>query len=259
MKNFYFFFSLILFISCSKNEPENSNVDPLPSEMIITRSNGTLYNSYSFQYDNNKLVNISFTNSDSEDAGNTELLYTDNLLLKINRYDRNDILQEYTELLYDSNSRLEKFTSYRMNQNEAFKNVLSYNTDKNITQTAYSGDFDSQTELVGETFFTLDSNSNFIKVKTANYQIDYEYDSENNVFKNLIAREVLNIIGKLNGLNGPLNRGGMNNVTSYEWSNDSLSDHIDLNYKYNSKSYPTSRTEFNPEFGEGLNTEYKYN
>lgn len=253
MRKLFLIFSLSLIIACSKDEPE-PQIDPLPSQLITTRSDGTYYGSRTYKYDDNKLVSIIFNNSESENSNHAELIYSDNVLMEINRYDGNDNLRENIILNY-TNNRLEEYTYFIIDQNTANKIVVDYPTDNTIIQTTYAGDFDNQTEFIGETVLIRDANFNITEVKTADYHISYNYDSKNGVFKNLVARDILNLIGKLNG---PLNRGGMNNATSYEWSNNSVSDHIDLNYEYNDKSYPITRIEFSPEFGEGLNTLYKY-
>lgn len=256
MKKFYFILSVLFLIACSKDQTVESKTDQLPGKSVITHSDGSFFASKTFIYDNNRLINIVFSNAQAENAGYAELIYTDDLLIKINQFDKNDNLTEYTELKYDSNNRLEQYTIYRNEDNTAFKNVLEYNSNNTITNTSYSGDIDNQTDIAGLVTYTLDSNHNITKIQTSGYQIVYEYDSKNGVFKNLVARDVLNLMGKLDWV---VNRGGMNNAISYEFSNQQVTDHIDLNYTYNNNSYPSSVIEVSTEFGEGRHTEYIYN
>lgn len=256
MKNFYLIFSLLLLIACSKDQSVDSKVELLPGKSIISYNDGSFFASKTFSYDNNRLIKIAFSNAEAENAGYAELIYNDDLLIKINQFERNDNLKEYIELKYDSNNRLEQYTIYRNAENKAYKNVVEYNSDYTIVITRYSGDFDNQTEMWDLMTFTLDANHNITKIQTSGYQIVYEYDSKNGVFKNLVARDVLNIMGKLDW---SLNRGGMNNALSYQFSNNQVTENIDLNYTYNNDSYPSSVIEFSIEFGEGLHSEYIYN
>lgn len=256
MKNFYLFFSVILLIACSKDQPVESKVGLLPGKSVTTYSDGTFLGSKTFSFDNNKLVNVAFSTAESENRGSAELIYTDDHLMKINQFDESDNLKEYIELKYDINNRLEQYIIYRNADNTAYKYVLEYNSENIITITSYSGDYNNQTEIAGLVTYTLDTNHNITKIQTSGYQIVYEYDSKNGVFKNLVARDVLNILGKLDWV---VNRGGMNNAISYEFSNGQVTDYIDLNYTYNNNSYPSSVIESSPEFGEGRHTEYIYN
>lgn len=256
MKNLYLIFSALLFIACSKNETTASKDGLLPGKSITTRSDGSFFGSKTFTYNDNKLINISFSNAESENAGYAELKYTDELLTRINQFDNSDNLKEYIELKYDANNKLEQYTVYKADQNKAFKILLEYNSNNTVKTTTYSGNIDSQTQMMAVVTYTLDSQSNIIKIETADYQIVYEYDSKNGVYKNLVARDVLNLIGRLHGT---LDRGGMNNAISYEFSNAQVTDHIDLNYTYNDKSYPNSLVEVSNEFGEGQHIEYIYN
>lgn len=256
MKNIYFIFSLLLLASCSKNEPVNPDVELLPSKSITSHNNGEFFGSKVFTYNDNMLTKVSFSNAENENAGYAELQYSNQLLVRIDQFDKDGNLKEYLELSYDSDNNLEEYTIYKNAQNRAFKNIVAYGSNNSINVSTFTGDFETQTEESGEVAYTLDANGNIIKIQTAQYQIDYEYDSKNGIFKNLVARDVLNLIGRLHGA---LNRGGMNNAISYEFSNNQVTDHIDLNYTYNEMAFPNLSVEVSPEFGEGMHTEYIYN
>ncbi|MCH4822091.1 hypothetical protein ML462_02810 [Gramella lutea] len=258
MKNIYLILSLFFFIACSETDenPEIQEVDTLPSKIVTSTKNGNFFGSKTMYYDGNQVKNISFSNAQELSAGSVDLMYTDGLLTRINQFDGDGVLFQVFDLEYNSDKRLEEYTVSRNAENWASKKILDYNSENTIEISNYNGDLEEQDEFVGLITYTRDSNNNITKVVTSDYQIVYEYDDKNGIFKNAEARDVLNLLGLLNG---PLNRGGMNNAISYTFSNGRVTDHINLEYTYNSNSYPTSVVQMSPEFGEGQKLEFIYN
>ena len=258
MKNIFLILSILLFVACSESDenPIGSEAETLPSKIVTSRSDGSFFGSKTMYYDGNQVRNFSFSNLRNESAGSAELLYTDDLLTKINQFDKNGDLLQVFELSYESGDKLKQYKIIRSSENWVNKKVLEYTSDNTIEISGYIGDLEDQSEFIGLISYTLDSNNNITKIVTPDYQVVYEYDDKNGIFKNVEARDVLNLLGLLNGT---LNRGGMNNAISYTFSNGEVTDHIDLEYTYNSNSYPSSVVQRSPEFGEGQNIEFIYN
>lgn len=258
MKNIYLILSFFLFVACSETDenPGVQEVDTLPSKIVTSMKDGSFFGSKTMYYDENKISNISFTNARSLSAGSVELMYTDGLLTKINQYDDDGLLLQVFDLEYNSEKRLEQYFITRTAENWVNKKVLEYRSGNIIEISNYTGDLEEQNEFVGLITYTFDSNNNITKIVTPDYEVVYEYDDKNGIFKNVEARDVLNLLGLLNGT---LNRGGMNNAVSYTYSNGEITDHINLEYTYNDNSFPASVVQMSPEFGEGQNLEFIYN
>lgn len=244
---------LITILSCSKSESEGISQHLLPKKYTHLY-NGDFLDSATYEYDNNKLMKISYATQYHNSAGSRDFIYENERLLKVNQFDENNLLIEYIELKYNSDNTLEEYIQYNLVENSAIKHILTYNFNSNISVISFTGDFTSQENLQDETTYTLDILKNITKIKGEHYLTIFTYDKKNNPFKNIFAKDILNLIGILHY---GLDRGVVNNCLSYNVTYDNrVTTHVDLIYLYNENSYPKKITYKDPDMSATVEFNY---
>jgi hypothetical protein len=254
----YLFLTVLLCVSCVKEEDVQDPVAPvtqtetptgvtlpsgviLPKSIIKTDTKGDV-SATNYRYTiGNKISNI--------DYGWRNLSYTyNNDLITEQRDSNGDAKTDYT---YDDKGRLiSEVTIYKGDLSSKFKTTYTYNPDETILIQTSVNDLKSNYS----TLYTyskgnlIKSVSTFDELNTKTIQTDtYEYDSSNNLFKNIVGFSKFNFVVNSASNNNPIKRTivrtSVNNVTGvveptiniiYTWE-----------YVYDvTKSYPVEIKQF---------------
>lgn len=174
---------------------ENDGV--LIKKITKTETNGTV-SVIDYKYDGTKLSTILNSNGNSK-----TFTYEEEKVTRIDVEETNSsgMLTYYIELNYDGEQLLST-TKYETSINKAEKNEYVYNPDGTITESKYTGDLTSQTNLYSETVITY-SNGNmvtsyatFSDTVLPDFEQQYEYSLENSIYRNIKGSAILNIIYK---------------------------------------------------------------
>ena len=117
--------------------------------MIWTELDGTS-ETEEFFYDGNNLTSVTV-----DGVLYNSYTYENDLLTKIETYDDNGAIADYTIPEYDTNNQLIVYTVYINSDNQGIRFELTYNTDGTITEKKYLGDLNSQTNLTSETIVII--------------------------------------------------------------------------------------------------------
>ena len=233
----------LLLVNCDNESTDDMPENPEPTQdgVLIKRIDETygvgLTYSIEFNYNENQLIAIS-----DNDGYNSTLEYTDGLLTRLESYDDGD-LQEYITYSYNSNNVLESFSVFfELDGLEglAYRHELSYNSDGTITQEIYRGDHESQTEIHRTIEMDVtNGNINRWNYDSNNGFIEYEFDDQNGMFKNIYAIQVLELSTYSTESTFAFH-GSNNNVTKIVDEDSFSKDEDVFNYSYNEDGYPVS-------------------
>lgn len=237
MKKIFYLFtaSLLVMTSCSNDDKEDTAINNSVLVKKAIMKDGTSSDFFEYSYNGNKLTRISpsFSNNAFID-----FTYNGDLINGSKRYDENKVLLFEMIYEYDSKQRLisEKLLSkfyYSGN-----KRVFVYNSDGTIGYTEFTGDLINQDIIVitgkvwlndqGETIKVEEYKDNVLFSKT-----EYTYDDKNNIFKNILGYNKINLLGDLGKIHNILTckKYNSSDVLAYGYSNK---------YSYNSANYPVS-------------------
>ncbi len=239
LKNIFIYVFCFALFSCntesldasSEKQEENSTDLILLKKIIETEKSGEVITT-NYNYDRSKLTSFS-----SSDNYKTQYTYKNDKIIRVDNY-QNNISFAYTTLEYDSNSKLTSYTAFyhtATNEELADRHVLTYNSDNSVTDKVYKGDYTSQA-IFSHTNTYVFNGTNVIKLYDDNYELLFEHDEKNGVFKNVSAIEVLNIVS--------IDFGGLesnsNNIIKRTENYNNNSEIQTILYTYNDNDYPIS-------------------
>jgi hypothetical protein len=237
MKKFIILTLSALLFSCSSNESQdNSNSGPvLLRKTIVTNSQGTV--TTNFNYNGNKIVNATSSNSEE-----TKYFYTGDLITKTETYN-NNVLFRSVLFSYNSQNELISGVELNHNNNQGTKTTLTYNSNGTITYNMFAGDLISQTGLWGTYTATLTNGEiTSFKNENTNFVETCIYDLKNTTMKNVLGAEKLsNSIGS----GTYRNIGGkFHNLVEQKTTPQTGNQYIfrNIQYTYNSNDYPITGT-----------------
>lgn len=215
----------------------NSSDDSLLlKQMIWTELDGTS-ETEEFFYDGNNLTSVTV-----DGVLYNSYTYENDLLTKIETYDDNGAIVDYTIPEYDTNNQLIVYTVYINSDNQGIRFELTYNTDGTITEKKYLGDLNSQTNLTSETIVIIDNNQLLQENNDNGFSVTYAYDTSNGIFKNISNLQTLNLINV--DFSGFIDS-GQNNILSYtENDNGTVVVPEEYVYTYNSNNYPETSNDY---------------
>lgn len=238
----------MLLNSCSNEENNNAANLVLPKTITYKDQNNKIYQTTAFTYDGNKMVSVSnkFVTIDFVYDGNRivkETQYRDygkSCIEKSYSYS-NDSLKTVTKLL---NGKETRFLYINNGHGAIKKEVYDFDnktgkeskSDENMVLTVLNGNIVKSEYNWGDGYNVI-SNSY------------YEYDTKNNVFKNVTG---LNLLIDQFNFDDEMNLSSANNITRYKVHHiqNSKSTIVFepsgnvMKYEYNSKGYPTKKTTY---------------
>ena len=204
MKKLLYLFLTVLIVACSgedggsnndDNNDDNNEPNLLVSSINYTRlyGSGTQVTEETFTYDGNKIIEVT-TQSEVDgnpvgyNSGQTQFIYANNKISRVNYYDNDTNLTRQMELLYDSQGRLVSQEICDILNNDACDEFIivsySYNDDGSIIVT------EANQEPV---IYQFDNNGNIISVTESEATLELIYDNQKNPFKNITGAS--NILG----------------------------------------------------------------
>lgn len=212
MKKIFFLFSTLLLVltSCSSDEQEPMNPDPivekpdpslpidaiLPVKTMIIGSDGTSVFSSDIVYDGNKIVSIT-----GQDGRAVKYSYVGNFIAKIEetvKTSGNSFIHFTTEYNYDDGKLVNSIQKGTASSTYHYTTRYTYNSDGTVSydhiRTHVSSGAASAYGTIGK--YTL-KDGNLVKEETSNSiygssdVIVYEYDTKNNPFKNVLGFNLL--------------------------------------------------------------------
>ena len=169
-----------------------------------------------------------------------DYIYENDRLVRVNSTYEGE-LDAYTIITYNENDQVAYYILHLIDDN-TFKHVYNYNTDNTIKLEVYIGDLDSQTTLSNS--YTLSyEGSNLLSQVNDEYELSFQYDNKNGIYKNIEQIEVINLVSiDFGGLEGYTN-----NIIDRR-DNDEDEDGNDViiadtyEYIYNENGYPVTAT-----------------
>ncbi|MEP1488088.1 MAG: hypothetical protein ABJK28_06645 [Algibacter sp.] len=240
LKKLLFFTLCISLFACStesSNDDNETNDDLILLKKTIENViDGDTFTT-NYTYDANTLTNIK-----DSDGYETSYTYSDGKLIKYENIENGTILS-YVIISYDSDE-LTSFTEFYTEASglasTALKFNITYNSDNTITEELYSGDHDSQTNLVSTSTIKLIDKEIIIDEWEENEDIyTYEYDNYNSIYKNINNIETI-ILTSRTEFGWPI-YGATKNVTKiieYQEGWNTTEDVFE--YTYNDLDYPSS-------------------
>ncbi|MFL9845087.1 hypothetical protein [Flavobacterium rhizosphaerae] len=228
-----------------KDNSGNENSATLLRKKVETAPDGTQITT-NYQYDGNKLTTVTRSNGTSESYSYVNMDYLSEI-----RYYENGALVRKDAFLYGTGSFTDHITfSYDIDNpanNTAIRSSYAWN-GTTVTVTEYKGDDSSQTENIGTVTLTVTSNNNVVKFQSENKTISYGFDYQNAPLKEMSVYGLLIYADY---------KGGTNNITSVETTQNGTVSHSYNTYTYNNKDYPLTQTHTEPD-GSVYTTEYFY-
>lgn len=238
MKKLLYAFSALalLFASCSGDSDGSSNGSAvLLRKIIATDVSGTMTTDY--HYEGNKILD-GINSNGSKDV----FYYTGNLITKTVFFESGSTTPANEEFItYDSQNRVveTKIYYYYASGNSALKNTYQHNADGTISYERFSGDLNSQNNLVKRGKLFLNATGDVIKVEHYNVSGDllekevYTHDSQNSPFKNVLGFNKLFVYHSM---------GKWNNIVSYGSYNpaNTLTRGYEIDYEFTSANYPSN-------------------
>ncbi len=232
----------ITFLNCStesSGNPDEENMDSTLLKKIVYNKDTDDEYTEIFNYDGNKLTSIDY-------GDNTKNVYTydDNNHLVRDDFFSEGVLEATVILDYNVNEKVATFTETFFEtsglSDRKYKHDITYNNDGTFTDVVSVSYSNAEFESHRTETITLDGGNNISKIKTEDddFQISITYDDKNNMFKNVHAIEVLNILSENEF--GALIYGNTNNMTSYTESGASFNNKETFEFVYNEKGYPIS-------------------
>ncbi|WP_394775588.1 hypothetical protein [Flavobacterium sp.] len=251
MKKILFYYLpllLLLLNSCSTEENKDSTSLILPKKIIYKDQNNKTYQTTTFTYDSNKIVSV------SNEFVSIDFVYDGYRIVKEIQYRDNG--NSYIEKSYSySNDSLKTVTKLLNGKETRF--LYINNGDGSIKKEVYN--FDNKTgkeSKCDEDMVFTHLNGNIVKSEYNwgdSYDVIsnsyYEYDKNNNVFKNVTGLNLL--IDQLDFYN-EINISSVNNITRYrvhhiQGSKSTIVfepfEYV-MKYEYNSEGYPIKKTTY---------------
>ena len=237
MRKLFYAFSVfaVLFASCSSDN-DSSSVESavLLKKVIATDVSGTQTTDY--HYDGNKILDGTRSNGSKQ-----EYYYTGDLITKVAFFESGSTVPANEEFVtYDSQNRVvETKIYYYSSGNSALKNTYQHNADGTVSYERFSGDLNSQNNLVKRGKLFLNTTGDVIKVEHYNVSGDllekevYTHDSQNSPFKNVLGFNKLFVYHSM---------GKWNNIVSYGSYNpaNTLTRGYEIDYEFTSANYPSN-------------------
>jgi len=247
-KSLFYYLPLLLLLlnSCSNDENSDNTTLVLPKKITCKDQNNKIYQTTVFTYDGNKIVNV------SNEFVSIDFVYDGNRIVKeIQSRDNGRI---YIEKLYSyQNDKLHNL-SY---PHRGCEYIYTYDNNT-ITRQIHEGDnkirLDEDTEdiFIGVNGNIVESKYNWENGYDVISSSHYEYDTKNNVFKNVAGLNLL--IDEVNTLDfyDEIHLSSANNITRYkvdyiQGPKSTIvfepSEYV-MKYEYNSKGYPIKKTTY---------------
>ena len=232
------FVAITMMTSCSDDDSSNTN-NPDPSGPLLTKvieTYGDDSQTTFYYYDGNRLTHFG-----SDETTGYDFTYTGDKLTKMELVTDTEEVHYYT-FQYNQEGKLSVLigTQNFTGMVSTVRTEYTHNSNGTISYETYSGDENSQTELV-ETGTIIMENGNVVEV---NYESDGEewtdtftYDNKNAPLKNMHAYEVYALAF----------HGGLNNILTSYYEEDDMQE--TSTYTYNADGYPVTSTDtWNGEF-----------
>ncbi|WP_303319165.1 hypothetical protein Q4Q34_16420 [Flavivirga abyssicola] len=228
LKKLLIFGLCISLFACSSESTdtpdEPTNDSTLLKKTIETYDDEVITTNYT--YDGNKLISVI-----SDDGYKFEYIYENGILVRVNSYVDGE-LDGYTTISYNQNEKIANYILHIINDITE-KYVFTFNSDNTVTESRYIGDLNSQTNFQNTTTYSY-TGENITNLTNTGYELSYQYDNKNGIYKNIHAIEVLNLLsidfGALNG--------NTNNPTSIIDNNNGNIASETFGYTYNESDYP---------------------
>ncbi len=179
------------FTSCSKDDNDSSDsTSSILVKKITTTDNNGHSSSESYVYNGNKIVSM------TEDNGSvTKYTYTGDLITKIEEFDMNGTLNLTTDYNY-INGKLDNSIDKHPAESYYYKTKYTHNEDGTISYDQFRGiPATGAEEEYGATGKYTYKDGNVVKLEVsyygAEYSYIYEYDTQNNPFKNVLGYNLL--------------------------------------------------------------------
>lgn len=238
MKNNILAFIILIILfglsSCSKDESSSADKG---GDVTLVKT--IVYSDYPFMqeytYDGAKLKKLKIDKSGHSGYGDSYYLtfyYTGDLITKIESYDVNNVLGDYTDLKY-SNKQLVETRSY-VGKFLHVKYEYMYNSDGSVGKNVTNYQSDGTVDHIFSSRFYFDSTGNIIKEVTgSNASTVYTYDEKNNPLKNIIGFKEALILEEFE-------YSPNNVVTTISYDGTVQSYKQIHSYEYNDKGFPVS-------------------
>ncbi len=242
---------MLTLISCSKDD---TTTDATINKKPITRTkDGTVY---SYTYDGNKIIQCIDNNADHY-IKKWVYTYTGDLITKEDIY-TNNVLQKSYEHTYENNKIATSIVKdYSTSSIYQSKSVYTYNTDTTVDRQIYSYGTNTWVKSRSVKYTILNGHITIEKILgttdgSPSYTTVFEYDTKNNVFKNVLGFDKL--IYKTDNERDDTKFNTINNITKY-YSTPSYGE-LNFTFNYDTDGYPISKTWYN---GNSISTEtYTY-
>ncbi|WMI69042.1 hypothetical protein [Mangrovimonas sp. YM274] len=221
--------------SCSSDSSDSDSQIPQETghlkQITWTFTDGEIY-SETLSYDGDKLISI-----EDSDGWKFKYIYENDMLIRINELNDSGIVTTYTLLEYDVENRLSSYTAYISSISEEWGWDLTYNEDGTVSESSYEKSFNGSMLGEQESTIVLD-NGQITGYYADGYNFNYEYDSNNGIYKNISHIEILNLMDR--SFQGYF-ESGLNNLTKItaNYGGEGYDREV-YEYSYNSNNYPAT-------------------
>ena len=220
--------------SCSKDESNSAD-----NSGDVTLVKTIVYSDYPFMqeytYDGAKLKKLRIDKSGHSGYGDSyyyTFYYTGDLITKIESYDLNNVLGDYTDLKY-SNKRLVETRSY-IGKFLHVKYEYTYNSDGSVGKNVTNYQSDGTVDHVFSSKAYFDSTGNIIKEVTGtNASTIYMYEEKSNPLKNIVGFKEALILEEFEFSTN-------NVVTTIDYNGTVQTYKETRSYEYNTEGFPVS-------------------
>lgn len=241
MKNLYFIFLTLIFVSCSNDEEGNSNSGLLKTIVTYGVTNfGTQTYKYDevnlFYRENNKIDYVTVKNYSVNSTGNIPTIkyhYTGDLITSKERFYQNDPVSSASDYFeYDNQNRVTKYKRYHNLPYNEF--TYNYLPNGDILETYYVQDGLNFTPAFSNNF-TFDANHNLISRSLVNY----EYDNKLSPTYGILGLDKIYYIEKLS--DDDFYPTYFNNIVYQKDTNNGTLIEVNSTYEYNSNNKPIKK------------------
>ncbi|WP_298553404.1 hypothetical protein [uncultured Algibacter sp.] len=231
---FLLFILCATFFACStessndKDDDEETTDNTLLKKIVYNKGTIDEY-SETFSYDGNKLVSVDYGGGSF-----TDYLYENGNLVRVNST-IDGVVDAYTIITYNEDDKIGSYILHIIDNN-TFRYEFTHNSNNTIKLDAYIGDLNSQTTLSRTNLISYDGKNIISQVNDDDddYELIFEYDNKNGVFKNVEQMEVINLVS--------IDFGGLEGFTE-NIKERTDNDFVDIyketyDYTYNENGYP---------------------
>ena len=239
---FYLFLFAILCYSCDSDSTdvmEDSSGELLIKQIKFISEYPEDDEVITYNYNGNRLVDRRRMDGSIMD----EYMYENDKLSRINFYEEDEpnVVRAFTTFTYDGDGKLVEYVVHSINQFGnvfAVKSVLTNNADgTQIGRQQFTGNLQMQTNSTFTSTYNFENgNLKNEDYDNADFDVDYFYDAQNGIHKNIEFVNILNILD----LNYGALESGQNNLLRKE-SQTGLPTSLFLEsytYTYNAQGYP---------------------